>query len=61
MVGSKIRLLMLTKAWLGLLVVEAWEEIEETHGEDGNYEADTEGDSELPQALEAEIMGRSFG
>lgn len=47
MVGSTIRLLMLTKAWLGLPEVEMWEEAEETHGEDGNYEADTEGDDEL--------------
>ena len=37
------------------------EEVEETRGEDGNYQADTEGDSELPQALESEIVGRSFG
>jgi len=47
MVGSTIRLLMLTKAWLGLPEVEMWEEAEETRGEDGNYEADTEGDDEL--------------
>ena len=61
MVGSTIRLLMLTKAWLGLPEVETWEEVEETDGEDGNYEADTERESELPQALESEIVGRSFG
>jgi len=47
MVGSTIRLLMLTKAWLGLPEVEMWEEAEETRGEDGNYEAETEGDDEL--------------
>ena len=59
--GSTIQLLMLTKAWLGLLEVETWEEVEETSVEDGNYEADTEGDSELSQALESEIVERSFG
>lgn len=61
MVGSTIRLLMLTKAWLGLPEVESWEEAEETRGEDGNYEADTEGDGEVPQALELGSVGRSFG
>ena len=60
MVGSTIRLLMLTKAWLGLPEVESWEEAEETRGEDGNYEADTEGDGEVPQALELGSVGRSF-
>jgi len=33
--------------------VETWEEVEETRGEDGNYEADTEGDGEPPQALDS--------
>ena len=35
MVGSTIKLLMLTKAWLGLPEVEAWEEVEETRGKMG--------------------------
>ena len=60
MVGSTIRLLMQTKAWHGLPEVETREEIEETPREDGNIEADTEGDSKLLQALESEIVGRSF-
>ena len=46
MVGSTVRLLMLTKAWLGLPEVDNWEKVEEARGEDGNYEADTEGESE---------------
>ena len=60
MVGSPIQLLMLTKAWLVLPAVETWKEVEETYREDGNYEKDTECDSELPLALESEIVGRSF-
>ena len=61
MVGSTIRLLMLTKAWLGLPEVEPEEEAKETRGEDGNYEADTEGDGDLPHAMDSGIVGRSFG
>ena len=60
MVGSTIKLLLLTKAWLGLPEVEVWEEAEETRGEDGNYEADTEGDGEPLQALDSGAVGRSF-
>jgi len=46
----------LTKAWLGLPEVEVWEEVEETSGEDGNYEADTEGDGEPLQALDLMVL-----
>lgn len=46
MVGSTVRLLMLTKAWLGLPEVDDWEKLEEAYGDDGDYEADTEGESE---------------
>ena len=60
MVGSTIKLLMLTQAWLGLPEVEVWEEVVETCGEDGNYEADTEGDGEPLQALDSGAVGRSF-
>ena len=51
---------MLTKAWLGLPEVESWEEVEETRGEDGNYEADTEGDGEPSPSLDLGQAGRSF-
>ena len=58
MVGSTIRLLMLTKAWLGLPEVSSWEKIEEDRGEDANYEADSEGESEISQVLDSGTVGR---
>jgi hypothetical protein len=40
LVGESIRMLMLTKSWLGLNMHE-WEIQEENHGEDAGYVADT--------------------
>ena len=40
--ASTVRLLMLTKAWLGLVEYERTEYTEELLGEEGDYEADGE-------------------
>ena len=44
--ANTVRLLMLTKAWLGLVEYETEEFVEELLGEEGAYEADEESAAE---------------